>query len=101
MSSAPTHLAYTRYEGNGKHRQKIRPVLPLDASVYAFKGGFCAYVISSLYLKVIVLAQYIKQRNAIIIGHQLVEPKWNILSSFSEHTSTKRNTPPPKPSQNS
>ena len=71
MSSATTHLAYTKNEGNGNHRQKFRPLLPLDASVYAFEGVFCAYAMSTLYPKVIVLAQYIRRRNAITIGHQL------------------------------
>ena len=46
--SEPSLLAYINIECRWKLRPKFRPLAPLDTwSAWAFKGGFCAHVIST------------------------------------------------------
>ena len=47
VSSEPSLLAYTKYGSRGGLRPKFKHLTPLDTPVCAFKGGICAYAIST------------------------------------------------------
>ena len=69
VSPEPSFLSFTKHGSGGRLRLKIRSLVPQVMSAWAFKIGFCAYVIKR---KSNVLAYLINVRDTLLNLGQLI-----------------------------